>query len=71
MIAPPSFRSGRAFLTVKASPRVLIAKTLSKRSSVVSASGLGVDDPSAGEEDVELAFSLAELRVEPVEIGEV
>ena len=39
MIAPPSFRSGRAFLTVKARPRVLIAKTLSKLSSVVSASG--------------------------------
>src|SRR5216683_6288724 len=32
---------------------------------------LGVDDASAGEEDVELAFSLADLRVEPVEIGEV
>jgi hypothetical protein len=38
MIAPPSFRSGRAFLTVKARPRVLIAKTWSKLSSVVSAS---------------------------------
>jgi len=40
MIAPPSFRNGRAFFTVKAKPRVLlIAKTLSKLSPVVSASG--------------------------------
>jgi hypothetical protein len=39
MIAPPSFKSGRAFFTVKARPRVLIAKTLSKLSSVVPASG--------------------------------
>jgi hypothetical protein len=42
MIAPPSFRSGRAFLTVTARPRVLRAKTLSKLSSVVSASVSGL-----------------------------
>jgi hypothetical protein len=57
MMAPPSFRSGSAFFTVKARPLVLIEKTLSKLSSVVSASGWGSTIPAPAKRMSNLSFS--------------
>ena len=70
MIDAPSFRSGRALLTVKARPFVLTAKPCrSFPPSSGQAAGLRRCRP--GEQDIDLALLFGHLRIEPVQIGEV
>src|SRR6266403_1196758 len=71
MIAPQSFRSGRAFLTVKARRRVFDRKDLVEAFLGRLGEQLRIDDARPGEQDVDLALLAGDLGVEPVEIGEV
>jgi hypothetical protein len=71
MIVAPSFRSGRALLTVKARPFVLTANCLPKLSSVHLGKRLSFDDAGRSEDDVNLALLASDPGIEPVEIGEV
>ena len=53
MIEPPSFRSGRAFCTVKSVPLTLMLKSLSKCSSVMAFQRSKFGNPGVGENNID------------------
>ena len=76
IIDPPSLRSGSAFWTVKRVPFTLIAKILSKWSSVISPSAANSprtrgSDTRIGEQNIDRSGLILHHCEEPVEVGKI